>query len=105
MKIYLALVGTAKRTRRAANRKQIDVEIFDLGADRVIEEVLDADACRPAERRRRKVEKAGGTCAETPTADCAAGGSIKEEVGPSIASTESKGAQPMNIGLAGCAGP
>jgi hypothetical protein len=33
---------------------------------------------------------------------CTAGGRIKEEVGPSVTSTESKGAQPIDPGLAGC---
>ena len=102
------MVGTAEGTRRTANRAQIDVEIFEFDADRVGEEVFDAGACRPAERRRWIVAKARGclaVCVADPeVARGAAGGRIKEEVGPSVASTQSKGAQPINPGLAGCAG-
>ena len=105
------LVGTAEDTRagiyityirnsRTANRAQIDVEIFEFDADRVIEEVLDAGACRPAERRRWIVAKARGLRADPEVANGAAGGRVKEEVGPSVASTQSKGAQPINPGLA-----
>ena len=108
----MVLVGTAEaphgrhlyRTSRTANRAQIDVEIFEFDADRVIEEVLDAGACRPAERRRWIVARARGLRADPEVAHGAACGRIKEEVGPSVASTQSKGAQPINPGLASCAG-
>src|SRR5262249_17528008 len=84
----------------AADLAQIDEEIFEFDADRVIEEVLDAGACRPAERRRWIVAKARGLRADPEVAHGAAGGRIKEEVRPSVASTQSKGAQPINPGLA-----
>jgi hypothetical protein len=90
------LVGTAedtlgtRRNHRTANRAQIDVEVFEFDADSVIEEVLDARARRPAERRRRIVAKVRGLRADSEVAYGAAGGRIKEEVGPSVASTDLK---------------
>ena len=88
-KRQLALVRTAKRTRWTANCAQIDEEIFEFDTDRAIEEVLDAGARRPAERRRWIVGGACGLGAEPEVARSAAGGRIKEEVGPGVAGPQS----------------
>jgi len=80
------VIGRAERTLRTANRAQIHVQVLDLGADRVGEEVFDAGACRPAERRRWMVASARGLRADREVAHGAARRSHKGGSGTKCAS-------------------
>src|SRR6202034_188051 len=97
-----SIVEAAYGPRRATDPAQIDIEIFDLGADRVGEGVFDASTRRPAERR--GWGEVSDSVLELDVAQCTAGRHVKQEMRPRIAGPQSEGGQPINPGLAPRAG-